>query len=111
MASPSRPGCTCPTLEADVLAATEASFEELMAESKARAAFQKIADDVQKVERRLNLRASTLFCEVTIEQNAEVSTDHPEYWRKMKSAAGGTIGCMAEEAKVDINAELGYNIY
>lgn len=92
------------------IAAEDAAFAQMEAESSARAKFQKLMDDLAVVERRLNL-VGALACEVTIEQNAETNPSKPTYWRDMWAAAGSTVGCLAENEGVDINAELGRIIY
>ncbi|EPP9374409.1 hypothetical protein PZF67_006130 [Pseudomonas aeruginosa] len=96
-------------LEAQI-AAEDAVFAQMDAESAARRVFQTLIDEVEAVERRLNL-VGALACLVTIEQNAETTPQKPTYWRDMRSAAGSTIGALAELEGIDINAELGRVIY
>ncbi|MCF5374487.1 hypothetical protein [Pseudomonas syringae] len=97
------------TLEAQI-AAEDAVFVEMEAESVARRYINTLMGDVEAVEQRLNL-GGALACWATIEQNAETHQQKPTYWRDMRSAAGGTIGCLSENEGVDINAELGRIIY
>jgi len=88
----------------------ELQDEPLAGEFAARRELNALQDDVENVEKRLGLQGA-LFCRVTIEQNAETSLDKPTYFQDMMRAAGGTIGCLAELHGVDINAELGRDIF
>ncbi len=87
-----------------------AHVREMERETAARRTFRALMEDVQGVERRLGLQGA-LFCRASIEQNAGTSPDKPTYFQDMLGAAGSTIGLMAEDHSLDINAELGRVIY